>query len=76
MQRGAATCPKSHSTLAAGMSVETLCFPMPLAVDRKAELAVGSGPEPRRQELEKPKPEPASCLRALRLRRTQREYWA
>lgn len=58
------------------MEVESLCFPMPLAVHRKAELAVGSGPEPRRQELEKQKPEPVSCLRALRLRRTQREYWA
>ena len=52
-QRGTAICPKSHNKLAAGMKVETLCFPMPLAVCKKAELAVGSGPEPRRQELEK-----------------------
>lgn len=43
----------SHSKLAASMKVETLCFPMPLAVCKKAELTVGSGPEPRRQELEK-----------------------
>ena len=57
-QRDTATCPKPHSKLTAGMEIETLFFPMPQAAYKKVEHHMGLGPEPRRQELQKQKPEP------------------